>query len=708
MSKAVLVPILARGVAALTAAVLVLLAGPAPVRAQVVRTPHVETELVSGALAATPGSTLHVALRQKIIPGWHTYWRNPGDSGEPTRLAWTLPDGWSAGEILWPMPERQPIGPLVNYGYSNEVLLPVAIQVPAGARPGETVRLTAKADWLVCEEICVPEEATLHLTLPVAAGPAAPHPVHGQAVREALAAGPIRGALTGTAALANGQLKLAVLGEPLRGADAARAYFFPYDGNLIDHAQPQAVERGPGGLTLTLAPGYGAQGGSLAGPVQGVLAVGGKAYEVEAAVGPLPAAAGGQGAASSTRSGPGLLLSLGFAFLGGLILNLMPCVFPILSMKAAALAAHAHEPRTARLHGLVFLAGVLTTFLALAAVLIAARAAGETAGWGFQLQSPPVIAALALLMLLVALNLSGVFHIGASAQGVGAGLSRLGGAAGAFFTGVLAVVVAAPCTAPFMAAAIGYAVVQPAVVALAVFAALGLGLAAPFVLVSFTPALLRRLPRPGAWMETLQRLLAFPMYAAAGWLVWIFARQTGVAGLAELIAAAWLLALGAWLFGRSQHSGRPLPFRLASGAAVLLVAAWLGVAAFGAPKVEAGPGAVAEEAWTPDRLAALRAEGKPVFVNFTADWCVTCKVNERVALSSAEVGSAFDRTGVVYLKADWTNRDPAIAEALAAHGRAGVPLYLLYAPGAAEPRILPQLLTKGAVIEALEEAKAST
>jgi len=674
--------------------------------AEIVRTPYVEAELVPDVAAAAPGGTVHVALRQKIKPGWHTYWRNPGDSGEPTRLAWTLPQGWSAGEIVWPTPERQPVGPLVNYGYSNQVLLPVPVRVPTDARPGETVRLSAVADWLVCEEICIPEQVKLTLDLAVAAGPAAPHPQHGAAVRQALAAAPKPGVLTGVAALAGGRLKLAVLGAPARGDGAARAYFFPYDGALIDHAKPQAIERGPDGLTLTMAPGYGAQTGAVTGPVQGVLSLGeGEAYLVEASVGALPAQAAGLGApAAGGRTDLGLPLALGFAFLGGLILNLMPCVFPVLSMKAAALAGHAHEPRIARVQGLAFLAGVLTTFLGLAAVLLVARAAGETAGWGFQLQSPPVIAGLALLMLLIALNLSGVFHLGGSVQGVGSGLSSRGGVAGAFFTGVLAVAVAAPCTAPFMAAAMGYAVVQPAAVALSVFAALGLGLAAPFVLASFTPALLRRLPRPGAWMETLQRLLAFPMYATAAWLAWIFARQTGVAGLAELFAAAWLVALAAWLFGRSQHSGRSLPFRLGAGAAALLAMAWLGVAALGAPGAKAESAALAEEAYTPERLAALRAEGRPVFVNFTADWCVTCKVNERVALSSAEVGRAFERTGVVYLKADWTNRDPVIAAALSEHGRAGVPLYLLYAPGAAEPKILPQLLTTGAVIKALDEA----
>ncbi len=689
--------------AATFAAVLLLIGGPA--RAEIVRTPHVEAELVSGSAAATSGGTVHVALRQKIKPGWHTYWRNPGDSGEPTRLTWVLPRGWIAGEIIWPRPERQPIGPLVNYGYSGEVALPVAVQVPATARAGETVRLTAKADWLVCEQICVPEEATLSLDLSVAAGPASPHPEHGEAVKAALAAAPKRGLLTGAAALEGGRLKLAVLGEPVRGRHMGEAYFFPYDGALIDHAQPQAIERGPGGLTLAMAPGYAAQGGSLSGPVRGVLSLGEEAYEVEAAPGPLPVAAAGLGApAAESKGGMGLPLALAFALLGGLILNLMPCVFPVLSMKAAALASHAHEPRAARAQGLAFLAGVLATFAALALVLIAGRAAGEAAGWGFQLQSPPAVAGLCLLMLLIALNLSGVFQIGASAQGVGAGLARRSGTAGAFFTGILAVVVAAPCTAPFMAAAMGYAVVQPPAVALAVFLALGLGLAAPFVLVSFTPALLRCLPRPGPWMETLQRFLAFPMYAAAAWLAWIYARQTGLAGLAELFAVGWLAALAAWLFGRSQRSGRPRPYRLASGTAALLAAAWLSIASWSA----AGPtpatvGAPPQEAYTPARLAALLAEQRPVFVNFTADWCVTCKVNERVALSNTEVGRAFQRTGVVYLKADWTSRDPVIAATLAEHGRAGVPLYLLYGPGAAEPRILPQILTPGAIINAIDE-----
>ncbi len=633
--------------AASLAAFLLLVAAAA--EAEIVRTPHVEAELVAGTAAARPGGTVHVALRHKIKPGWHTYWRNPGDSGEPTRLTWALPQGWSAGEIIWPRPERQPIGPLVYYGYSGEVLLPVAVRVPATARTGETVRLTAKADWLVCADICVPEEATLSLDMPVVAGPAAPHPEHGEAVTAALAAAPKRGLLTGAAALEGGRLKLAVLGAPVSGRHIAQAYFFPYDGALIDHAQPQAIERGPGGLTLALAAGYAAQGGSLSGPVRGVLSLGDDAYELEAALAPLPAAAAGMGApAAASEGGMGLPLALSFALLGGLILNLMPCVFPVLSMKAAALASHAHEPGAARGQGLAFLAGVLVTFTALALALIAARAAGEAAGWGFQLQSPPAIAGLCLLMLLIALNLSGVFHIGASAQGVGAGLASRSGTAGAFFTGVLAVVVAAPCTAPFMAAAMGYAVVQPPAVALAVFLALGLGMAAPFLLISFTPALLRRLPRPGPWMETLQRLLAFPMYAAAGWLAWIYARQSGLTGLAELLTIGWLVALAAWLFGRGQRSGRPLSFRLASGTAALLAAGWLGVAAWSAVgPARATEGALRHEAFTPERLAALQAEQRPVFVNFTADWCVTCKVNERVALSSTEVGRAFRRTGVV-------------------------------------------------------------
>ncbi|MFZ5668111.1 MAG: protein-disulfide reductase DsbD family protein, partial [Pseudomonadota bacterium] len=518
---------------ALTAALFVLLAGSAAARP--VDTGHIEAELVAQE-AAVPGGTVYVALRQKIDRGWHTYWRNPGDSGEPTRAVWTLPAGWTAGAFIWPTPTRQPVGPLMNFGYSGEVLLPVPIGVPASARPGETATLAVAATFLVCADVCVPEDATLTLALPVVAGPARPDPVWGSRIARVLAEAPKPAGLTARFVVDGAVVRLAVTGAPLAGADMAEAYFFPFSGTALEHARPQAIERGPQGLTLTLPAGFDFTSGPAPTSLAGVLALGGRAFEIEATPGPAPAGAAGLGPPPSAggtgaRAAIGLPLAVLFAFLGGLILNLMPCVFPILSMKTAALVGHGHEPRLARVQGLAYLAGVLATFLALAGGLIALKAAGEAIGWGFQLQSPAAVTVLAGVMLLVALNLGGVFEAGTSLQGVGAGAPRQG-AAGSFLTGVLAVVVAAPCTAPFMASAMGYALTQSAAAALLVFAALGLGLAAPFTALAFTPALLRRLPRPGPWMDVLRRALAFPMFGAVAWLVWVLAQQTGPVGLA--------------------------------------------------------------------------------------------------------------------------------------------------------------------------------
>jgi len=393
----------------------------------------------------------------------------------------------------------------------------------------------------------------------------------------------------------------------------------------------------------------------------------------------------------------------------------MPCVFPILAMKAAALTRAAHDRREARVEAIGFLAGVLTTFLLLGGLLLGLRAAGQAAGWGFQLQSPPVTAALALLMLAVALNLSGVFHIGGGLQGAGSGLvARLPKGASAFLTGALAVVVAAPCTAPFMALALGAALVMPWPMALTVFLMLGLGLALPFVLVALTPGLLARLPRPGPWMERLRGLLAFPMYATALWLAWVFSRQTGAEGLGLLFVAAVTLALALWLTGASQADRAGGRRGLITGAAALvalLAAVAVTVIAARAP-VQADEGAsnataLPSQPWSEAAVQAALAEGRPVLVNFTADWCVTCKINERTSLATHEVKRAMEATNAVYLVGDWTRRDDAITAELQRHGRSGVPLYLLYSPGSDEPRILPQLLTGGLVVEALNESANS-
>jgi thiol:disulfide interchange protein DsbD len=700
---------------ALAFALAILAIGPSPARAQGVAAPRARTALVAESRGAAPGATVWVAVVQTLDKGWHTYWRNPGDAGEAATLTWTLPAGWRAGEVAWPAPERLPVGPIMNYGYEGQVVLPVPVQVPADARVGDQARLEARIDYLVCAEVCVPGQASVALTLPVVAGSPAPDPVWGPAIARALANAPDRGGLTAAFQRVGGRLRLAVTGDALAGAPDRDAYFYPYDETLIDHARPQALERGPRGLTLSLVP---AAASGAAAPVRarGVLVADGKAHEVDAAAGPPPPGSGGLGAPRAAGpGGPGVLLAMGGAFLGGLVLNLMPCVFPILSMKAVALAGHGGEVGRARGQAAAFLLGVLASFLGLAGALIAARAAGAAIGWGFQLQSPLPVALLALVMLGAALNLSGLFEVGTSAQGLGSGLAARGDLAGSAFTGVLAVVVAAPCTAPFMGPALGFALTQAAPTALAVFLALGLGFAAPFTLLALSPTLIRRLPRPGPWMDALRKTLAFPMYAAAAWLVWVLAHMVTPDDLAPVLAGAVVAAFGAWLYGSAQRRmaiGRDGGAVALWGASLLALAGALALVAIdpyrpaataaAAPAVASGE--LPSEPWNPARLAALRAARRPVLVNFTAAWCVTCQVNDRIAFSTGEVARALKRSGAVYMVGDWTRRDGAIAQALGEQGRIGVPLYLVYGIDGGAPTVLPQLLTPALVAQALDRA----
>lgn len=669
----------------------------APVVSDNVATDNVATRLVLETNGVAPGQTIWVSVDQKIREHWHTYWLNPGDTGIATTIAWTLPDGWKAGDIVWPAPERFPIGPLVNFGYKDRSQLLVPVTAPVDAVPGNSVTLAARVDYLVCEEICIPESADLTMVVPVMADTAAEPELLAQfaAARAAL---PVPSPYKAVLYPGEKTHQLTLAAPGLDQGRLGDVFFFPHNYKLAASGGAQKMRLDASGLTLTLT-----AGGALPpGPATGVLTF----TETLDGQPPLRHALSIQADIGAPSSGGGetsLALALLLALAGGMILNLMPCVFPVLSMKALALMSHGAAD--ARHHGLAYTAGVLACFAAVAGALIALRAGGAAIGWGFQLQDPVVVAILAYVMLLLGLSLSGLFTLGGSVMGVGQGLASRDGLAGSFFTGVLATIVATPCTAPFMGTALGFAITQPWPLALAVFLALGLGMALPFLALSWSPGLLRRLPRPGLWMERVKQALAFPLYASAAWLVWVLSIQAGPDALALVLAAMLLLSFAAWIYGQTRLSGGGMR-ALGSGFALLALAAGIGGALTlrtAAPLAAEDAAAKNYEPFSQARLAELTASGKPVFVNFTAAWCVTCLVNERTSLSGEAVKSAMAAKGVTYLKADWTNRDGDIARILESHGRSGVPLYLLYRPGQAKPDLLPQILTEGIILDALSE-----
>ena len=677
-----------------------------------VSTPRVAATLLSSRDAVAPGERFQVALVQKIAPGWHTYWANPGDSGEPTRIAWTLSSGATAGAIQWPAPKAIPVEPLVNFGYEGTLLLPVEITVPADAKPGERLTLQAAATWLVCEKICIPEEGAFTLDLPVAAAAIVDEGAQARidATRAAL---PTPAAFKGRLAPDGEGLALTLPGFSAAPADLR---FFPLSDTLIDHAAQQGATSSSDGtlLRLTRSSAFKVVDGETAGVVTFTEGGAPRALTLTAAVDPALVAAAATAALPPPVvriplpvEGADLTLwaALLFAFAGGLILNMMPCVLPVLFIKALGFAQLAQASRAqVREQGLLFLAGVVVTFMALAGMVIVMGALGASVGWGFQLQSPPLVIALAVVMTLIGLNLLGAFEVGTSAVGVGHGLATRGGRLGAFMTGALAVVVATPCTAPFMGAAIGYAVTQPPALGLSVFLSLALGFALPVVALSFAPGLLRLLPKPGRWMLILKQAFAFPMFATAIWLIWVASVQAGPGGVLAALVAVLAAGFVVWLVGVTRGTGRGRIVSSAFAVLIVFTAGWF-VLQSAVPQVTTQARAGDIQAWTPERVAALQAEGRPVFVNFTAAWCITCLANERVALSRQEVKDAFSELKVVYLKADWTNRDSQIAFALAEHGRAGVPLYLFY-PGqkGAQAEVLPQLLTPDMIVTAAQRA----
>ncbi|HEV2748305.1 MAG TPA: protein-disulfide reductase DsbD domain-containing protein [Allosphingosinicella sp.] len=651
----------------------------------------IAASLVAESAVVVPGGTATLALTMRPSQGWHGYWKNPGDSGVETQIAWDLPAGLSAGPIQYPVPGRLLVSGLMNYVYEGDYAQLIDVKVPAGLAPGTKLPIRARVDYLACtDEICVPETAKVAVDLEAGAAPGArtngamfdrfrqalPKPLGSEARFER----------------AGDRFRLAV---PLpAGLELGEPYFYPLTDGALSYAAAQTFARE--GDTLIVETEAPANGGSL-GAVEGVLKLSeGNGLSLRAVPGIVPAAGtalrfeGGQPALGASA----VLAALLGALLGGLLLNIMPCVFPILSLKALSLAKAGGNERAAKREALAYTAGAVLICLALGAALLGLRAGGAAAGWAFQLQDPRVILSLLLLITAVALNLAGLFELPALAGG--GRLAEQGGLGGAFWTGALAAFVATPCTGPFMGAALGAALVLPTAVALAIFAGLGLGLALPFLLLGFVPALRRLLPKPGAWMGRLRRLMSVPMFLTALALAWILGRQAGVDGMALGLAAAMALGLALWWVGRRQGRARPwlplAPAALAAIAATVLIP----TAATG-PAMATPQSVLKSEPFTEERLTALQQEGRPVFAYFTADWCVTCKVNEKGALERQQVAEAFAAKKVAVLVGDWTRGDAAIGRFLEKNGRSGVPLYLYYEPG--KPvQILPQVLTPSRLV----------
>ncbi len=695
----------------LAAAALVAAALPFTAAAQeaksVVTTERVRAELLAHAPeGVAPGKTVWVGLQLAHQPEWHTYWKNSGDSGLPTELQWTLPAGVEAGDIAWPLPRKIPIGNLANYGYEGTVLLPVPLTVTESFKPSPfsgDLDIRLKANWLVCKQECIPEEGEFALKLPARSSTA----LHGAAFDAAFAAQPRPlMADTGivppsTARVADQVLEVSVQGLPV-AARGKTLEFFPETGEVIETGAPwtQAWNGAQWTARIPLSPQRSASPAAM--PV--VLSDGSQGWRAElrvvggwpqvaaaATVSPaLEAALRANAEQAANAPSIGLVAALLGALLGGLILNLMPCVFPVLAVKVVGFTRHGADRRSHRLGGLAYTAGVVLSFAALGGLMLALRAAGAQLGWGFQLQSPGVVAALAALFTLIGLNLAGLFEFGSVLPSRIATLQARHPVLDAFLTGVLAVAIASPCTAPFMGASLGLAIGLPAPLALAIFVTLGLGMALPYLVASLVPAVARWLPRPGPWMDTFRKLMAFPMFATVAWLVWVLGQQSGIDGAGALLALLVALSMVVWALTLRGRARIALSTVALAGFAAL---AWTTGGAITRPLPAAQVAAIDGrwQAWAPERVAEIVASGQPVFVDFTAAWCVTCQYNKRTTLADREVLAAFDAANFALLRADWTRRDPAITAALAQLGRNGVPVYVIYRAGR-PPVVLSEVL----------------
>lgn len=664
--------------------------------------PHTQVTVVLENSQVAAGQPVRGIFHMQMEGNWHTYWKNAGDVGLPTEVKWTMPPGWTADPLYWPAPHYIDTSGLISYAYEHEVSIPFILHPAAGA--SGQVEIKADLSWLECEDSCVPASAAL--AFPVNFGGAAAEGPDASRVKAAFEALPkasdaIKASREGNAF----QLYFpASLGEP-----EASARFFPDTAGQITAAAPQTLSKdGDGTLILKLQPDTEVKTDPK--ELSGVLVLSkgesSKSYEFKTPIASTRPAASSGGAQPSAAGWATITFTIGAAFLGGLVLNLMPCVFPVLSLKVLGIVEQADREGTkAWHHGAVFTGGVLVSFWVLSGLLLVVRKAGQEVGWGYHLQNPMMIAFLAALFLVIGLNLFGVFEVGENLTRLSNVADKKHGYAHSFWSGVLTTLAATPCTAPFMGGAVGFALSQPTWVALLVFSSLALGVSAPYMTLTMFPALLKKLPRPGAWMVTFKQLLAFPMLLAVVWLAWVFGGQMGSDGMAKLLLGLVVLGFSCWIYGRWGNSFEDKTRRLGTAAALLVLLASGGVA-YSASQ----PDAQAEkwQAFSPELVDRLVAEGKPVFLDFTADWCTSCKANELVALSNSEVAGKFESLGVTLVKGDWTKKDEVITQALAKYGRAGVPLYVLYPGDGKEPVILPEVLFPNTVLEALANVKRSS
>lgn len=679
------------------------------ISAQIVRTDYVESELISEVESIKPGESFWLALRLKMDEEWHTYWLNAGDAGLQTKIKWTLPDGFTASEVHWPYPEKIYLEDLANFGYEEEVFLLTKITPPQFIEQTE-IEIKAKASWLVCKVECLPGDAEYSLKLPVSDSTPRTVEKWQQAFSDTRFNLPLKNSDWKINSVKYEDNIKILLTPPQNYTEVNKIEFFPYDGSIYQNAVDQNFTRTERAYELIIPfddfkvndPDF----------LNGILIsdIGWRGENSEKALEVIIPF--DQAEVVGTADGSGIILALIFAFVGGIILNLMPCVLPVLSIKIMGFVKQAGEDKKRILkHGLVFTSGVLISFWLLAGTLIALRAGGQELGWGFQLQSPEFLIIISVFLFLFALNLFGVFEIGTSFMGFGAKASNKSGSAGDFMTGVTATIVATPCTAPFMGTALGFAMLQPPFVTLLIFTFLALGMAFPYLLLSIFPAWLKYLPKPGKWMETLKQFMGFPLVATVIWLAWVLGLQSGSDGVIALLAALFFASFGVWIYGKWGTFNNSNPVKVI--ARVVAVIMFIGglLFAMNTTTNNVSPEnfrtnnttGIKWEKFSQQRLNELRNAGIPVFIDFTAAWCLTCQVNERVAINSSNVIKMIEQKNVTALKADWTSRDDEITKALASFGRNSVPLYVIYAENLSEPIILPEILTSGIIVDALQK-----